>query len=89
MERRQSRLIGIERRHVKVTIDIPDKISHRDTYIASMEADRKGLKARLEKSWRKCLRRYRPLTTLSDVNSARMWVKPGGIVTTVSPTSMG
>ena len=46
---------------MKITVDIPDKIPHRDTHIASMEPDRKGLKARLEKSWRKYLRRYRPL----------------------------
>ena len=48
---------------MKITIDIPDKISHRDTYIVNMEPDRKGLKARLEKQWRKYLRRYyRPIT---------------------------
>ena len=38
---------------MKITIDIPDKISHRDTYIVNMEPDRKALKARLEKQWRK------------------------------------
>lgn len=46
---------------MKITISIPDKISHRDTHIASMEQDRKGLKARLEKKWRKYLRRCKPL----------------------------
>jgi hypothetical protein len=46
---------------MKITIDIPDKISHWDTHIASCETDRKGLKARLEKQWRNHLRRYKPL----------------------------
>ena len=46
---------------MRICIDLPEKISHRDTYIASMETDRKGLKARLEKSWRKYIRRYKPL----------------------------
>ncbi len=46
---------------MKITIEVPDKILHRDTRIASMEEDRKGLKARLEKQWRKYLRRYKPL----------------------------
>ena len=31
---------------MKITVDIPNKISHRDTRIASMETDRKGLKTR-------------------------------------------
>ncbi len=46
---------------MKISVDIPDKISHRDTYIVNMEPDRKGLKARLEAKWRKYLRRYKPL----------------------------
>jgi len=46
---------------MKISVDIPDKISHRDTYIVNMEPDRKALKARLEKKWRKYLRRYKPL----------------------------
>lgn len=46
---------------MRVTVDIPDKISHRDTHIASCETARKGLKVRLEKQWRKDLRRYKPL----------------------------
>ena len=46
---------------MKVTLDIPDTVSLKDTHIASMEEDRKGLKARLEKKWRSSLRRYRPL----------------------------
>jgi hypothetical protein len=46
---------------MKVTIEIPDKVFLRDTTIASMEEDRQGLKARLEKQWRRYLRRYRPL----------------------------
>jgi hypothetical protein len=33
---------------MKISVDMPDKISHRDTYIVNMEPDRKGLKARLE-----------------------------------------
>jgi len=47
---------------MNISIELPDKVSHRDTYIVNMEQHRKGLKARLEKSWRKYLRRYRPLT---------------------------
>jgi hypothetical protein len=47
---------------MKISVDIPDKISHRDTHIASMEMDCKGLKARLEKKGRKHLKRYKPLT---------------------------
>ena len=46
---------------MKIIVEIPDKISLRDTCIASTEPDSKGLKARLEKTWRKHLRRYRPL----------------------------
>jgi hypothetical protein len=45
---------------MKICVEIPGKISRRDTYIVNMESDRKGLKPRLEKSWRKNLRRYRP-----------------------------
>ena len=47
---------------MKITVNLPDRISHRDTHIASRETDRKALKSRLEKKWRKCLCRYRPLT---------------------------
>jgi len=47
---------------MKITVEIPDKIYHRDTHIVSRETDRKGLKPRLERMWRKSLRRYRPLT---------------------------
>ncbi len=46
---------------MRITIEVPDKISHRETRIASVEQDRKGLKTRLEKTWRKHLRLYRPL----------------------------
>ena len=42
---------------MRIRVDIPDKISLRDTCIASCETDRKGLKARLEKQCRKHLRR--------------------------------
>ena len=47
---------------MKIRVELPDKISHRDTHIVSNETDRKGLKARLEKMWRRYLRRYKPLT---------------------------
>ena len=46
---------------MKITVHLPEKTFLRDTRIASMETDRKGLKARLEKLWRRHLRRYRPL----------------------------
>ena len=46
---------------MKITVEIPDKISHRDTSIVNMEPDRKALKARMEKKWRKYLHRYKPL----------------------------
>ncbi len=46
---------------MKIVVDIPDKLSHRETHIASCETDREGLKARLEKQWRVYLRRYKPL----------------------------
>ncbi len=46
---------------MNVVVEINDKLSHRDTHIASCETDREGLKARLEKQWRAYLRRYKPL----------------------------
>jgi len=46
---------------VKINIEIPDKILHKETHIVNMETDRKALKARMEKVWRKYLRRYKPL----------------------------
>jgi hypothetical protein len=46
---------------MRISVDIPDTISHRHTHIVSMESDRKALKSRLERQWRKYLRRYRPL----------------------------
>jgi len=46
---------------MKITVEIPDKVYHRDTCIASMEPDRKALKSRLDRMWRESLRRYKPL----------------------------
>ena len=46
---------------MKVVVDLPEKISHKDTRIASCETDTKGLKQRLEKQWRSYLKRYKPL----------------------------
>jgi len=46
---------------MKIAVEIPDRISHKNIHIASMETDRGALKSRLEKTWRKYLRRYKPL----------------------------
>ena len=59
---------------MRICIDIPDKISPRDTRIASMEKDGKGLKARLEKSWRKYLRRYKPLVIPIRCEFCVLWL---------------
>ena len=47
---------------MKLTVELPDRITLRETWFASMETDRKALKSRLEKIWRNHLRRYKPLT---------------------------
>ena len=46
---------------MQIAVQIPDRISRKDTHIASTETDSKALKSRLEKTWRKYLRRYKPL----------------------------
>lgn len=46
---------------MKIILKIPDRISYKNIHIASMETDRKALKPRLERIWRKYLRRYKPL----------------------------
>lgn len=47
---------------MKITVDVPDKVSLRDIHVVNTEPYPKGLKADLKKHWKKLLARYKPLT---------------------------